>query len=105
MEFFNYHSLEGKKFQLLCQVVGCSLSHTPTSIDYSYVCAIFVGLVENSSQARPTSISVDLERLGEIHISKNRCSGTQSLQVIKSLLVPVIPLDGNLFLASIFTRN
>ena len=64
-----------------------------------------MGLVEDSSQARPKGISVELERLGEVHISKNRCNGTQSLQIIKGLMAPVIPLNGSLLLASIFTQN
>ena len=105
MEFFDYHPLEGEKFQLVCWLVGFSLGEAPTSIGYYHVCVIFMGLIENSSQMRPTSISVELERLGEICINKNRSSGTQSLQVIKGLLAPVIPLSGSLFLASIFTQS
>ena len=64
-----------------------------------------MGLVEDSSQARSTVINVELERLGEVHISKNRCHGTQSLQVIKGLLVPVVPWDGSLLLVSVFTKS
>ena len=105
MEFFDYHSLEGKKFQLVCGVMGFSLGQAATSIGYCCICAIFVGLVEGSSQARPTSMSVELERLGEICINKNRYGGTQSLWVIKGLLVPVVPLNGGLFLATIFTQS
>ena len=105
MEFFNYCLLEGKKFQRVHRVVGFGLGQAPTSIGYYCIHAIFAGLVEDSSQARPTGISVDLKRLGEVHISKNRCSGTQPLQVIKGLLTPVIPLNGSLFLASILTQS
>ena len=98
MELFNYHPLEGKIFQLVCRVMAFGLGQAPTSISYYCAYAIFMGLVENSSQARLTSISVELERLGEIGISKNRCSGTQSLQIIKGLLAPVVPLNGSLVL-------
>ena len=98
MECFDYHPLEGIKFQLVCRVVGFSLSQAPTSIGYYCICAIFMGLVKNSSQTRTTSISVELERLGEICISKNRCGGTQTLQIIKGLLAPVIPKMAAFFL-------
>ena len=98
MEFFNYHPHEGKTFKLVCWVMEFSLCQTPTSISSYCICAIFVDLVEDSSQARPTGISVELERLDEVCISKNRCSGTQSLQVINGLLAPVIPLNGSLFM-------
>ena len=102
VEFCDYCPLEGKKFQL---VMGFSLGQAPTSISYYCIHAIFAGLVEDSSQARPTNISVELERLGEVHISKNSCGGKQSLQVNKGLLAPVIPLNGSLLLASIFTQS
>ena len=105
MEFFDYHPFEGEKFQLVCGVKGFSLGEAPTSIGYYCVCAIFVGLVENSSKSRPTSISVKLEMLGEICLSKKRYSGTQSLQVIEGLLAPVLPLNGSLFLATVFTQS
>ena len=104
VEFLNYYPLEGKKFQLVCRVLGYSLGQAPTSIGYFHVCAILADLVEGSSQARPTGISVELERLCEVCIGKNRCSGTQSLQVIKGPLAPVVPLNGSL-LASIFTQS
>ena len=105
MEFFDSCPLEGEKFQLVCWVVGLSLGQAPTGIGYYSVCAILVGLVENSSQTRPTGISVELERLGEICIGKNRHSGTQSFQVIKGLLAPAIPLNGYLLLARIFPQH
>ena len=83
--------------------MGFGLGQAPTSIGYYCICAIFMGLVEDNSQARPTGISMELERLGEVHISKKRCGSTHSLQAIKGLLAPVVPLNGSLFLASIFT--
>ena len=55
---------------------------------------MLMGLIENSFQTRPTGISVELERLDKINIGKNRCSGTQSFQVIKGLLAFAVPLDG-----------
>ena len=105
MEFFNYCPLEGEKFQLVCMVVGLSFVQATTGIGYYSICAILMGLVENSSQTRSTGISVELERLGEICIGKNGCCGTQSFQVIKSLLAPAAPLDGSLLLASILTQS
>ena len=80
MEFFDYHPLEGKKFQLVCEVVGFSPGQAPTGIGYYSVCAILMDLVQHSSHARPTGISVELERLGEICIGKNMHSGTQSFR-------------------------
>ena len=97
MEYFDYHPLEGEKFQLVCRVVGLSLAQAPTGIGYYSICAILMDLVENSFQTRPTGINVELERLGEICISKNGCCGTQSFQIIKGLLAPVVPLDDSLF--------
>ena len=66
MEFWGYCPLEGKK--LVCWVVGLSLAQAPTGIGYYSICAILTGLVENSSQTRPTGISVELEWSGEICI-------------------------------------
>ena len=88
MEFFNYHPLKGEKFQLVHQIVGLSLAQVPTGIGYYSICAILVGLVENSSQTRMTGIHVELERSGEICVGKNRCHGLQSFQVIEGLLAP-----------------
>ena len=105
MEFFNYCQLEGEKLQLVCWVVGFSLAQAPPGIGYYSICAILAGLVENSSQTRPTGISMELERSGEIHLGKNRHGGAQSFQVIKGLLAPAIPLNGCLFLSSIFTKS
>ena len=60
MVFFDYCPLEGNKFQLVYGVMGFGPGQAPPSIDYYCICAIFMGLVEDSSQARPTSISVEL---------------------------------------------
>ena len=68
MEFFDYHPLEGEKFQLVCRVVGLSLAQAPTGIGYYSICAILTGLVENSSQTRPMGISVELEMSDEVCI-------------------------------------
>ena len=105
MKFLDNHPLEGEKFKLVCRVVGLSLGQVPTGIGYYNICAILMGLVENSSPTRPTGINMELERLGEIHIGKNVCCGTQSFQVIKWLLAPAVPLGGSLFLASILTQS
>ena len=98
MECFDYHPLEGEKFQLVYWVVGLSLAQAPTGLGYYSICAILMGLIENSYQTRPIDISVEPERLGKICIGKNRCSGTQSFQVIIGLLAFAAPLDGSLFL-------
>ena len=84
VEFFNYHPLEDEKFQLVFGVVGFSLVQAATGIGYYSICAILAGLVENSSQARPTGISVELERLGEICIGKNRYSGNSLFRSSKA---------------------
>ena len=104
MEFFNYHPLEGKKFQLACRVMGFSLVQAPTGIGYYSICAILMGLVKDSSQTRATGISVKLEWFGEICICKNRWySGTESLKFIQGLFTLAASLDGSLFPACIFT--
>ena len=103
MEFLDHCPLEGKKLQLVCQVMGFSLAQASTGIGYYCFSAILSGLVEDSSQTSATSISVELEWLGEICICQNRCCGTESLQVIKGLLTLAVPLDGSLFLPCIFT--
>ena len=103
MEFFNYHTLEGEKFQLVCWAMGFSLAQASTGIGFYSICAILVGLVKDYSETRTTGISVKLEWFGEICICKNRYHGTESLQVIEGLLTPTVPLDSSLFLACIFT--
>ena len=102
MEFLNHHPPEDEKLQLVCWVVGFSLAHASTGIGYYYFSAILSGLIEDSSQTSATSISVELEWLGEICICKNRCHGTESLQVIKDLLTIAVPSDGSPFLPCIF---
>ena len=83
-------------------VMGFSLAQASFGIGYHSICAILVGLVEDCSQTRTTGINVKLEWLGEICICKNRYHGTESLQFIKGLLTPAVPLDGSFFLAHIF---
>ena len=60
-------------------------------------------MVEDSPQARPTSVTMELKKSHEISIGKNRHCGAQVLQVIKGLLTPVIPCDSHFLLACIFT--
>ena len=62
-------------------------------------------LIEDSPQARPKSISVELKRMGKICVGKDRHGGAQSFQVIKGLLVPVAPPDSSLFLSRILTQG
>ena len=83
--------------------MGFGLCQAPTSIGYDCIHTILTGLVEDSSQVRPTSIGVELKRHGEVHLGKDRRSGAQPFQVIKGLLAPVLPPNGSLFLVSILT--
>ena len=101
MKSLNHCPLEGKKLQ--CWVVGFGLAQASTGIGYYCFGAILSGLIEDSSQTSATSISVELEWLSEICICKNKCHGTESLQVIKGLMTLAVPLDGSLFLPCIFT--
>ena len=103
VEFLDHCPLEGKKLQLVSQVVGPSLAQAPTGIGYDTFGAILPGLVEDSSQAHATGISVKLEGVRKIGICKYRHCGREFLQVIKGLLTPAVPLDGSLFLACIFS--
>ena len=103
MEFLDHCPLEGEKLQLVCWIVGFGLAQASTGIGYYCLGAILSGLIEDSSETSATSISMKLEWLGEVCIHKNRCHGTESLQVIEDLLPPTVALNGNLLLANIFT--
>ena len=103
MEFLDHCTLQGEELQLVCWVVGFSLAKAATGIGYYCFGAILSGLIEDSSQTSVTSISMKLEQLGEVCICKNRCCGTEPLQVIEGLLTPTVPLNGSLLLAYIFT--
>ena len=103
MELLNYSPLKGEKFQFMSRLMGFGICQAPTSIGYDCIHTMLRGLVEDSPQARPTSIGIELKSLCEICIGKDRCSGAQSFQVIKGMLAPVVPSDGGLFLASILT--
>ena len=103
MEFLDHCPFEGEKLQLVCWVVGFSLAQASTGMGYYCFSAILSGLIEDSSHTSATIISMKLEWLGEVCICKNRCHGTESLQVIEGLLTPTVPLNGSLLLAWIFT--
>ena len=105
MKLFNYSPLEGTKFQLVGGVMVFSLHQAPTSIGYDCIHTILAGLVEDGSQARPTSIGVEFKRLDEVCIGKDRHGGTQPFQIIKGLLAPVILPNDSPFLASILTQG
>ena len=96
MEFLNCGPLMGEKFQFMGWVVGCGLGPAPTSLGYACIHTILMGLIEDSPQARPKSIGMELKRTGEICIGKDRGGGAQSFQVIRGLLTPVAPHDGSL---------
>ena len=98
MDFLTTAHLRARNSQLVCWVVGFGLAQASTSIGYYSFGAILLGLIEDSSQTSATSISMKLEWLGEICICKNRCCGTESLQVIKGLLTPTVPLEAAFFL-------
>ena len=76
MELLHYSPLKGEKFQFMGWVMGFSLCQALTSIGCDCICTILVGLVEDGPQTRPTGISMELKRLGEIPIGKDRHSGT-----------------------------
>ena len=100
MELLNYNPPKGKKFQFTGGVMGFSLCQAPTRIGYDCIHSILMGLVEDIPQARPTSIGIELKMPGEICVGKDRHHGAQSFHVIKGQLAPVIPLDGDIFLAN-----
>ena len=95
MEFLNHGPLEGEKFQVMGRIMGFGLFQTLTGIGNDSICTINMSLVEDRPQARPTSISMEFKRFGEIGISKNR--------FIKGPLTPVILHDNCFLLAPIFT--
>ena len=97
MELLNYSPLKGEKLQFKGLVMGFSLCQAPTSIDYDCIYTI-TGLVEDGPKSRPTSISMELKRPGEICVGKDRHSGAQSFQVVKCPLAPVFPPDDTFFL-------
>ena len=74
MKLFDY-SPEGKKFQFVGRVNG--LCQVPTNIGYDCIHTVLTGLVVDGSQVRPTSIGVELKRLGKVHIGKDGYGGTQ----------------------------
>ena len=102
-KFLTMAHLRVRNIQFLGGVVGFSLCQTPTSIHNDGISSIITSLVEDSPQARPTSISMELKRPCEISIGKNRHCGAQVLQVIKGLLTPVTPCDSHFLLVCIFT--
>ena len=99
MEFLNQGPFKGKKLQFMGGVVGLSLCQTPTGIGFESISPIIPSLIE----ARPTSISMELER-HQIGIGKYRYHSAQTLQAAEWLLAPVIPGDGCLLLACVFTE-
>ena len=105
MGFLDHCSFEGEKLQFVGRVMRIHLCQTPTGIGDDSICSIMMSLVEDSPQARPASISMELKRSGEMGLSKNRCHGAQVLQVIKGPLTPVIPHDSSLLLACILTKD
>ena len=101
MEFLDHSPLEGEKLQFVGGVVRFSLCQTPIGIGNDGISTIIMSLVEDSPQARPTSVSMEFKRSGEIGRGKNRCCGAQMLQIIRELLTPVIPHDSHFLLVHV----
>ena len=83
MELLNHSSLKSEKLQCVGWVMGLGLGQTPVGIGDDGICPIIMGLVEGSPLAGPTSIGVQLERLGKVGIGQIGCCGVQMLQLIK----------------------
>ena len=77
MEFLNHCPLEGKKFQLVCWVVGFGLAQASTGIGCHYFSALLSSLIEDCPQTSAICISMNLEWLSKIGIHKDRCHGTE----------------------------
>ena len=58
MEVPDHGPLEGEKLQFVHGVMGLSLGQTPTGIGDDGISPIIMSLVEDSPQARLTSVSV-----------------------------------------------
>ena len=98
MELPDHGSLKSEKLQFVSLVMDLSLGHIPAGIGDEGISPIIMGLVEDSPQARPTSVSMQLERLSKVGIGQNRQCGTQTLHFIKGLLASVIQVMAALFL-------
>ena len=85
--------------------MGISLGQTPTGIGNDGTSPVIISLVEDSPQARSTSIDVQFERLGKIDIGQNGCCGAQTLLVIELLLASVTPGAGSPLLSCILARH
>ena len=68
---------------IIMSLVEDSPQARPTSINVQFRRFCKMSLVEDSPQARPTNIDVQFKRLCKIGIGKNGHHGTQVLQVIK----------------------
>ena len=77
MEFPDHSSLEGEKLQFVGRVMGFGLCQAPTGIGNDSIWTIIMSLIEDSPQTRPASVSMELKRVGEIGIGKDRCHGAQ----------------------------
>ena len=63
MEFLDHSPLEGEELQFVGRVMRFSLCQTPAGIGDDSTCTIIMSLIEDSPQARPTSISVEFKSL------------------------------------------
>ena len=78
MKFLYYSPLGGEKFHFMGRVVRFDLGQIPTGIGDASIHTIIMSLVEDSPQARPASISMELKWPGEICIGKNMCCGAKA---------------------------
>ena len=62
MELLNYIPLKDEKFQFVGRVMEFGLGQAPTGTGYDCINTIFMGLVGDSPQAKPTSLSMELKR-------------------------------------------
>ena len=105
MKLPDHRPLKGKKFQFVGWVMGLSLGQGPANIGDDGISPIIMCLVEDSPQARPTCIGMQLEGSGKVGIDQNRHCVTLALQFIKGLLASGIPSDGCPLCTCIFTRH
>ena len=94
-----------EKLQFVGWVMGLSLGQTPTGIGEDGIHPVIMDLDEDSPQARPASISVQLERFIKVSIGQNGHCGAQTLQLIKGPFAPVILGDGCPLLTCIFAGH
>ena len=82
--------------------MGLGPGQTHAVIGDDGTCPVIMDLVEDSPQARPASIGVQLERISKVGIGQDGHCGAQMLQFTEGLLAPVVAADGCPLLTCIF---